>query len=94
MRDLAENLKENLAADVLNMEKKTLDFLRNSGHLKGDGDIHVSLGNYNFNWGDGNDLGAYLGDNNNFWGRRGSDTFYATGISNILLGVTEMISAS
>ncbi|EPL0743031.1 calcium-binding protein [Proteus mirabilis] len=87
MRDLAENLKENLAADVLNMEKKTLDFLRNSGHLKGDGDIHVSLGNYNFNWGgDGNDLGAYLGDNNNFWGGRGSDTFYATGISNIFTG--------
>lgn len=87
MRDLAENLKENLAADVLNMEKKTLDFLRNSGHLKGDGDIHVSLGNYNFNWGgDGNDLGAYLGDNNNFWGGRGSDAFYATGISNIFTG--------
>lgn len=87
MRDLAENLKENLAADLLNMEKKTLDFLRNSGHLKGDGDIHVSLGNYNFNWGgDGNDLGAYLGDNNNFWGGRGSDTFYATGISNIFTG--------
>ncbi|MGV3070313.1 alpha/beta fold hydrolase, partial [Proteus mirabilis] len=82
MRDLAENLKENLAADLLNMEKKTLDFLRNSGHLKGDGDIHVSLGNYNFNWGgDGNDLGAYLGDNNNFWGGRGSDTFYAKGVS-------------
>lgn len=87
MRDLAENLKENLAADVLNMEKKTLDFLRNSGHLKGDGDIHVSLGNYNFNWGgDGHDLGAYLGDNNNFWGGRGSDAFYATGISNIFTG--------
>ncbi len=36
--------------------------------------------------GDGNDLGAYLGDNNNFWGGRGSDTFYATGISNIFTG--------
>ena len=44
--------------------------------------------------GDGNDLGAYLGDNNNFWGGRGSDTFYATGSQIFLLGVTEMISAS
>lgn len=87
MRKLVENIKENLVADLLNMEKKTFDFLRNSGHLKGDGDMHVSLGNYNFNWGgDGSDLGAYLGDNNNFWGGRGADAFYATGTSNIFTG--------
>lgn len=87
MRDLAENIKKNLAADLLNMEEKTLDFLRTSGYLKGDGDMHVSLGNYNFNWGgDGSDLSAYIGDNNNFWGGRGADAFYATGVSNIFTG--------
>lgn len=48
---LASNLKQNLTADLLNMKEQTFDFLRNSGHLQGDGDMHVSLGNYNFNWG-------------------------------------------
>ncbi|CAH8237793.1 MARTX multifunctional-autoprocessing repeats-in-toxin holotoxin RtxA [Vibrio aestuarianus] len=87
MKSLVENLKENLTADLLNMKAKTFDFLRNSGHLQGDGDINVSLGNYNFNWGgDGKDLGAYLGDNNNFWGGRGDDVFYATGTSNVFTG--------
>lgn len=87
MKSLVENLKENLTADLLNMKEKTFDFLRNSGHLQGDGDINISLGNYNFNWGgDGKDLGAYLGDNNNFWGGRGDDAFYATGTSNIFTG--------
>ncbi|HFQ5439073.1 TPA: MARTX multifunctional-autoprocessing repeats-in-toxin holotoxin RtxA [Vibrio vulnificus] len=87
MKSLVENLKENLTADLLNMKEKTFDFLRNSGHLQGDGDINISLGNYNFNWGgDGKDLGAYLGDNNNFWGGRGDDVFYATGTSNIFTG--------
>ncbi|UCM46446.1 MARTX multifunctional-autoprocessing repeats-in-toxin holotoxin RtxA [Aeromonas dhakensis] len=84
---LAKNLKQNLTADLLNMKEQTFDFLRNSGHLQGDGDMHISLGNYNFNWGgDGKDLGAYLGDNNNFWGGRGDDVFYATGTSNIFTG--------
>ncbi|WP_323059708.1 MARTX multifunctional-autoprocessing repeats-in-toxin holotoxin RtxA [Aeromonas hydrophila] len=84
---LASNLKQNLTADLLNMKEQTFDFLRNSGHLQADGDMHVSLGNYNFNWGgDGKDLGAYLGDNNNFWGGRGDDVFYATGTSNIFTG--------
>ncbi|EKZ9177115.1 MARTX multifunctional-autoprocessing repeats-in-toxin holotoxin RtxA [Vibrio vulnificus] len=87
MKSLVTNLKENLTADLLNMKEKTFDFLRNSGHLQGDGDINLSLGNYNFNWGgDGKDLGAYLGDNNNFWGGRGDDVFYATGTSNIFTG--------
>ncbi|WP_118987203.1 MARTX multifunctional-autoprocessing repeats-in-toxin holotoxin RtxA [Photorhabdus sp. CRCIA-P01] len=87
MKSLVTNLTENLTADLLNMEEKTFDFLRHSGHLQGDGDIHISLGNSNFNWGgDGKDLGAYLGDNNNFWGGRGDDTFYAMGISNIYTG--------
>lgn len=87
MKSLVENLKQNLTADLLNMKEKTFDFLRNSGHLQGDGDINISLGNYNFNWGgDGKDLGAYLGDNNNFWGGRGDDVFYATGKSNIFTG--------
>ncbi|EPF1535873.1 MARTX multifunctional-autoprocessing repeats-in-toxin holotoxin RtxA [Vibrio vulnificus] len=87
MKSLMANLKENLTADLLNMKEKTFDFLRNSGHLQGDGDINLSLGNYNFNWGgDGKDLGAYLGDNNNFWGGRGDDVFYATGTSNIFTG--------
>lgn len=87
MKSLVESLKENLTADLLNMKEKTFDFLRNSGHLQGDGDINVSLGNYNFNWGgDGKDLGAYLGDNNNFWGGRGDDVYYATGTSNIFTG--------
>ncbi|EGR8988551.1 RTX toxin [Vibrio vulnificus] len=87
MKSLVANLKENLTADLLNMKEKTFDFLRNSGHLQGDGDINLSLGNYNFNWGgDGKDLGAYLGDNNNFWGGRGDDVFYATGTSNIFTG--------
>lgn len=87
MKSLVGNLKENLTADLLNMKEKTFDFLRNSGHLQGDGDINVSLGNYNFNWGgDGKDLGAYLGDNNNFWGGRGDDVYYATGTSNIFTG--------
>ncbi|MBD2797923.1 MARTX multifunctional-autoprocessing repeats-in-toxin holotoxin RtxA [Xenorhabdus sp. 18] len=81
------NLKENLTADLLNIQEKTFDFLHNSGHLQGDGDMNVSLGNYNFNWGgDGKDLGAYLGDNNNFWGGRGDDTFYSVGTSNIFAG--------
>ncbi|ENE5172811.1 MARTX multifunctional-autoprocessing repeats-in-toxin holotoxin RtxA [Vibrio cholerae] len=87
MKSLVENLKQNLTDDLLNMKEKTFDFLRNSGHLQGDGDINISLGNYNFNWGgDGKDLGAYLGDNNNFWGGRGDDVFYATGTSNIFTG--------
>ncbi|EJL6288099.1 MARTX multifunctional-autoprocessing repeats-in-toxin holotoxin RtxA [Vibrio cholerae] len=87
MKSLVENLKQNLTADLLNMKEKTFDFLRNSGHLQGDGDINISLGNYNFNWGgDGKDLGAYLGDNNNFWSGRGDDVFYATGTSNIFTG--------
>ncbi|EJE4199493.1 MARTX multifunctional-autoprocessing repeats-in-toxin holotoxin RtxA [Vibrio cholerae] len=87
MKSLVENLKQNLTADLLNMKEKTFDFLRNSDHLQGDGDINISLGNYNFNWGgDGKDLGAYLGDNNNFWGGRGDDVFYATGTSNIFTG--------
>ncbi|SFU67752.1 MARTX multifunctional-autoprocessing repeats-in-toxin holotoxin RtxA [Xenorhabdus koppenhoeferi] len=87
MKLLVSNLKENLTADLLNMKQKTFDFLRNSGHLQGDGDIHVSLGNYNFNWGgDGKDLGAYLGDNNNFWGGRGDDVYYSLGTSNIFAG--------
>ncbi|MDV2364663.1 MARTX multifunctional-autoprocessing repeats-in-toxin holotoxin RtxA [Vibrio cholerae] len=87
MKSLVENLKQNLTADLLNMKEKTFDFLRNSGHLQGDGDINISLGNYNFNWGgDGKDPGAYLGDNNNFWGGRGDDVFYATGTSNIFTG--------
>ncbi|WP_434223354.1 alpha/beta fold hydrolase [Xenorhabdus bakwenae] len=87
MKSLVTNLKENLTADLLNMQDKTFDFLRKSGHLQGDGDIHASLGNYNFNWGgDGKDLGAYLGDNNNFWGGRGDDVFYSVGTSNIFTG--------
>ncbi len=87
MKSLVKNLKQNLTADLLNMKEKTFDFLRNSGHLQGDGDINISLGNYNFNWGgDGKDLGAYLGDNNNFWGGRGDDVFYAAGTSNIFTG--------
>ncbi|AXG41947.1 MULTISPECIES: MARTX multifunctional-autoprocessing repeats-in-toxin holotoxin RtxA [Photorhabdus] len=87
MHSLVTHLKENLTADLLNMEQKTFDFLRNSGHLQGDGDIHISLGNYNFNWGgDGKDLGAYLGDNNNFWGGRGEDVYYAIGTSNLFTG--------
>ncbi|KGM26673.1 peptidase C80 [Photorhabdus luminescens] len=87
MKSLVTNLKENLTADLLNMEQKTFDFLRNSGHLQGDSDIHISLGNYNFNWGgDGKDLGAYLGDNNNFWGGRGDDVYYSIGTSNIFTG--------
>ncbi|MQL49701.1 MARTX multifunctional-autoprocessing repeats-in-toxin holotoxin RtxA [Photorhabdus khanii] len=87
MQSLVTNLKENLTADLLNMEQKTFDFLRNSGHLQGDSDIHVSLGNYNFNWGgNGKDLGAYLGDNNNFWGGRGDDVYYSIGTSNIFTG--------
>ncbi|MGV7963887.1 MARTX multifunctional-autoprocessing repeats-in-toxin holotoxin RtxA [Photorhabdus tasmaniensis] len=87
MQSLVTNLKENLTADLLNMRQKTFDFLRNSHHLQGDGDIHVSLGNYNFNWGgDGKDLGAYLGDNNNFWGGRGDDVYYSLGTSNIFAG--------
>ncbi|WP_416776198.1 MARTX multifunctional-autoprocessing repeats-in-toxin holotoxin RtxA [Xenorhabdus budapestensis] len=87
MKSLVTNLKENLTADLLNMKDKTFDFLRNSGHLQGDGDIHISLGNYNFNWsGDGKDLGAYLGDNNNVWGGRGDDVFYSVGTSNIFTG--------
>ncbi|WP_198672902.1 alpha/beta fold hydrolase, partial [Photorhabdus sp. CRCIA-P01] len=87
MKSLVTHLKENLTADLLNMEQKTFDFLRNSGHLQGDSDIHVSLGNYNFNWGgDGKDLGAYLGDNNNFWGGRGDDVYYSIGTSNIFAG--------
>ncbi len=87
MTSLVTNLKENLTADLLNMQEKTFDFLRKSGHLQGDGDIHISLGNYNFNWGGaGKDLGAYLGDNNNFWGGRGDDVYYATGVSNIFTG--------
>ncbi|OTA18699.1 RTX cytotoxin [Xenorhabdus beddingii] len=87
MKSLVANLKQNLTADLLNIQDKTFDFLRNSGHLQGDGDIHASLGNYNFNWGgDGKDLGAYLGDNNNFWGGRGDDVFYSVGTSNIFTG--------
>ena len=87
MTSLVKNLKKNLSEDVLNIKEQTFDFLRESGHLQGDGDMHVSLGNYNFNWaGDGQDLGAYLGDNNNFWGGRGHDVYYAAGVSNIFSG--------
>ncbi|HDL7823281.1 TPA: MARTX multifunctional-autoprocessing repeats-in-toxin holotoxin RtxA [Yersinia enterocolitica] len=87
MADMADNLKQNMTQDLLNMEGKTFDFLRNSGFLRGDGDLNCSLGNYNFTLGGhGNDLGAYLGDNNNFWGGQGDDTFYGMGISNVFTG--------
>ncbi|WP_279625660.1 MARTX multifunctional-autoprocessing repeats-in-toxin holotoxin RtxA [Xenorhabdus ishibashii] len=87
MRSLVTNLKQNLTADLLNMQDTTFDFLQKSGHLQGDGDINISLGNYNFNWGgDGKDLGAYVGENNNFWGGRGDDVFYSVGTSNIFAG--------
>ncbi|MGP6380323.1 MARTX multifunctional-autoprocessing repeats-in-toxin holotoxin RtxA [Yersinia bercovieri] len=87
MADMVDNLKENMAKDLLNMEEKTFDFLRSSGFLRGDGDLNWSLGNYNFTLGGhGNDLGAYLGDNNNFWGGDGEDAFYGMGISNIFTG--------
>ncbi|MHA3399958.1 MARTX multifunctional-autoprocessing repeats-in-toxin holotoxin RtxA [Yersinia enterocolitica] len=87
MADMVDNLKQNMAQDLLNMEEKTFDFLRNSGFLRGDGDLNGSLGNYNFTFGGhGNDLGAYLGDNNNFWGGQGDDTFYGTGVSNVFTG--------
>ncbi|EOX5556623.1 MARTX multifunctional-autoprocessing repeats-in-toxin holotoxin RtxA [Yersinia enterocolitica] len=87
MVDMVDNLKQNMAQDLLNMEEKTFDFLRNSGFLRGDGDLNGSLGNYNFTFGGhGNDLGTYLGDNNNFWGGQGDDTFYGTGISNVFTG--------
>lgn len=87
MKSLVENLKQNLTADLLNMKEKTFDFLRNSGHLQGDGDINISLGNYNFNWGgDGVDLGGRRIIKKNFWGGRGDDVFYATGKSNIFTG--------
>ncbi|MDN0107035.1 MARTX multifunctional-autoprocessing repeats-in-toxin holotoxin RtxA [Yersinia rochesterensis] len=87
MADRVSNLKQNMAQDLLNMEEKTFDFLRNSGYLRGDGDLNWSLGNYNFTLGGhGNDLGAYLGDNNNFWGGQGDDAFYGMGISNVFTG--------
>ncbi|WP_145578519.1 MARTX multifunctional-autoprocessing repeats-in-toxin holotoxin RtxA [Yersinia alsatica] len=87
LEDMAENIQENMAKDLLNMEQKLFEFLRNSGHLIDDGDIHVSLGNYNFTFGGhGRDLAAYLGDNNNFWGGNGDDVFYGMGISNIFAG--------
>ncbi|CNF08236.1 MARTX multifunctional-autoprocessing repeats-in-toxin holotoxin RtxA [Yersinia kristensenii] len=87
MADRVNNLKQNMAQDLLNMEEKTFDFLRNSGFLRGDGDLNWSLGNYNFTLGGhGNDLGAYLGDNNNFWGGQGDDAFYGMGISNVFTG--------
>lgn len=87
MEEMGNNLKQNMARDLLNMEEKTFDFLRNSGFLRGDGDLNWSLGNYNFTLGGhGNDLGAYLGDNNNFWGGKGEDTFYGMGISNVFTG--------
>lgn len=87
MADRVNNLKQNMVQDLLNMEEKTFDFLRNSGFLRGDGDLNWSLGNYNFTLGGhGNDLGAYLGDNNNFWGGQGDDAFYGMGISNVFTG--------
>ncbi|HEN3633357.1 TPA: MARTX multifunctional-autoprocessing repeats-in-toxin holotoxin RtxA, partial [Yersinia enterocolitica] len=87
MEEMGNNLKQNMTKDLLNMEEKTFDFLRNSGFLRGDGDLNWSLGNYNFTLGGhGNDLGAYLGDNNNFWGGKGDDTFYGMGISNVFTG--------
>lgn len=87
LEDMVEDIKENMAKDLLNMEQKLFEFLQNSGHLIDDGDIHVSLGNYNFTFGGhGRDLAAYLGDNNNFWGGNGDDVFYGMGISNIFTG--------
>lgn len=87
MKDMVNNLKQNMTKDLLNIEEKTFDFLRNSGFLRGDGDLNWSLGNYNYTLGGhGNDLGAYLGDNNNFWGGQGDDTFYGMGISNVFTG--------
>ncbi|WP_261371432.1 C80 family cysteine peptidase, partial [Yersinia frederiksenii] len=87
LKDMAENIQEEMAKDLLNMEQKLFEFLQNSGHLINDGDIHVSLGNYNFTFGGhGRDLAAYLGDNNNFWGGNDDDVFYGMGISNIFTG--------
>ncbi|GEM_PF-5413926 len=82
-----QGLKKDLIKDVLHMQESTYDFLLNSGYLKADGDLHVALSNYNFNWsGDGDDLGAYLGDNNNHWGGRGDDAYYSIGTSNLFSG--------
>ncbi|CNK16916.1 putative cytotoxin RtxA [Yersinia frederiksenii] len=87
LEGMVDDIKENMAKDLLNMEQKLFEFLQNSGHLIDDGDIHVSLGNYNFTFGGhGRDLAAYLGDNNNFWGGHGDDVFYGMGISNIFTG--------
>lgn len=87
LEDMAKNIQKNMAEDLLNMEQKLFEFLKNSGHLIDDGDLHVSLGNYNFTFGGhGRDLAAYLGDNNNFWGGNGDDVFYGMGISNIFTG--------
>ncbi|GEM_PF-6364763 len=87
MASKIKNLEANFTKDCLNMTDETLKFLRESGHLQGDGDLHVSSGNYNHNMGGyGNDVGIYLGDNNNFWGGRGDDVMYAMGTSNVFSG--------
>ncbi len=95
-KDAQQNMKsklthftENFMQDLVSMKQGTLDFIKNSTYIKGDGDLHASLGDYNFNLsGDGDDLGIYLGDNNNFWGGRGHDAMYATGTSNMFTGGT------
>ena len=82
---LASNLKQNLTADLLNMKEQTFDFLRNSGHLQGMATCMSPLATTT-STGETAGSGAYLGDNNNFWGGRGDDVFYATGTSNIFTG--------
>ncbi|WP_324171954.1 C80 family cysteine peptidase [Sulfurimonas sp.] len=84
---LVEDLGKTLTGDVNNMKDKMLTFFTETGYMKDDGDLIVSLGSQNFVWGGhGKDLIALLGVNNNVWAGEGDDVGYLMGEGNTFSG--------
>ena len=84
---LVEDLGNSITGDVANMKEKMLTFFTETGYMKDDGDLVVSLGSQNFVWGGhGKDLIALLGVNNNVWAGEGDDVGYLMGEGNTFSG--------
>ena len=85
--DLVKDLASSLSSDSSNMEDKFLEFFTDSGYMKDDGDLVVSLGSQNFVWGGhGKDIIALMGVNNNVWAGEGDDVSYLMGEGNTFSG--------
>jgi len=86
---LIADLGKSLSDDASNMEDQMLTFFTETGYMKDDGDLVVSMGSQNFVWGGhGKDLIALLGVNNNVWAGEGDDVGYLMGEGNTFSGNT------